>query len=172
MISKLSCPGFATAMPSAMVGEIVIAIGSRRERERIRRRVRRLDADDPQRAPLLGRLLLRRGGDAGDEPSAADRDDEGLDSRRLLEDLEADRALARDDVRMVVGRHEDRAGALGELGRRGEGLVEDVPAQHHLRAVVAGRRELGQGDADGHEDGRLDAELARGEGDALRVVAG
>ena len=46
------------------------------------------------------------------------------------------------------------------------------PLQHDVGAVLARRLQLGQGDPDGHEDRRGDAELARGERDALGVVAG
>ena len=42
--------------------------------------------------------------------------------------------------------------ALGELGRGPQRLVDGVAAQHDLGAVVAGRLQLGQRDADGHED--------------------
>jgi hypothetical protein len=47
-----------------------------------------------------------------------------------------------------------------------------VAAQHDVCAVVASRLQLGQCYPDGHEDRRLDAQLARRERDALSVVSG
>ena len=52
--------------------------------------------------PAVGRRArLDRGRDAGDEPAAADADDDRVDVGHLVEDLEAERALARDDVGVV-----------------------------------------------------------------------
>ncbi len=56
--------------------------------------------------------------------------------------------------------------------RGGVRLVEGLALQHDLGTVVAGRLQLRQRDAERHEDGRLDAELARRVGDALRVITG
>ena len=57
----------------------------------------------------LGPAGLDRGRHAGAEPAAADRDQHHLDVGQVLEDLEADGALAGDDVAMVVGRDQRQA---------------------------------------------------------------
>ncbi len=72
---------------------------------------------------------------------------------------------------MVEGVDEHGARGAGELGGGTQGLVDGVTPEHDIRPVVLGGLQLGQGNAHGHEDGRLDAELARRVGDALRMVA-
>ena len=66
-------------------------------------RVDRLDADHAR----LGPKGLHVGGDAGDQAAAADGDEHGADRLvALTQDLHADRALAGDHVRVVVGMDE------------------------------------------------------------------
>ena len=77
-----------------------------------------LDADHLH----VGPQELDVGGDAGREAAAAHGDEDGFDRLGvLLQDLHPHRALAGDDVRVVVGRHigEAALGAelLGVLGR-------------------------------------------------------
>ena len=62
----------------------------------------------------VGTQRLDRGGDAGEQPAAAGRHDDGPDVGALLEDLQADGALPGDDVGVVEGVDQHRAG----LGRR------------------------------------------------------
>ena len=90
----------------------------------------RLDRDDPRLRPER----LDRNCDAGDEASAAHRHDDRVEVGHLLEELETDRALAGDDVGIVVGRDRDTAGRalelVGErdrLARRHRGPVESRP---------------------------------------------
>jgi hypothetical protein len=79
-----------------------------------------LHADDCDvRAPLLEREEIPRS-----EPAATDGDDEGLRLRRLLRELEADRALPRDDALVLERVHERRSGRLDVGGRGGDRLVE------------------------------------------------
>ena len=59
---------------------------------------------------ISGRTRLTYDGDAGDEPAAADGDEDRVDRRlALAQDLHADRALPGDHVRIVVGVDERRA---------------------------------------------------------------
>ena len=58
-----------------------------------------------------GRQRLHRDRDAADQPAAADRNDDRIDRRKILEQLEADRARAGDDVRVRVRRNEEAASA-------------------------------------------------------------
>ena len=126
----------------------------------------RLGADDLQVRPQA--LGVDR--DARDEAAAADGDDQRVQERRLLEELDGDGALARDDVG-VVGRVHEAAADLGALGRRGLG-ARGVRrrAQRDTRAVARdggplhGRRRVG------HDDVGVAPQELRGEGDGLGVV--
>ncbi len=142
------------------------------ERDRVGRRIGGLHPDDAHGSSELGRLLFDRAGDSRDEPSAADRNEDGVDIRLLLQDLETERALTHYYVAVVEGVDEDGARLLRELGRCAQRLIDDVAAQLDVGAILLGGRELRQGDAHRHEDGRADAQLARCEGHALGVVAG
>ena len=101
--ASVRSPGRLTAMPSA----IVSAVSRRhrragRQRRRERRAGRDLDADHLD----LGPRGLHGDRDAGREPAAADRDDDPGEVRHVLEQLQAERALAGDDVRVVERVHE------------------------------------------------------------------
>ena len=70
-------------------------------------------ADGPER--------LHGGRDAAGQPAATDRDEDDREVRQVLDDLEADRALAGDDP-VVVERRDDRQArarprALGDASR-------------------------------------------------------
>src|SRR5690606_28474938 len=79
----------------------------RRERRREGRRVLGLDADDAHRAALFCRTGLDGARDARDETPAADAHDDRVDLGEVVVDLEADRALADDDVAVIEGRDVD-----------------------------------------------------------------
>lgn len=111
------------------------------QRGRVRGGARRLHADDPH----VGAQRLDRDGDARREPAPADADDDGAYLGALFEDLQADGALARDDVRVVEGVDEDRPGPFRVLLGGGERLVDDLAVQPDLGPVLAGRRDLGEG---------------------------
>ena len=125
MWARVSSDGDLTAMPSAMV-----ATRSRRheparvERGAHRRRARGLDADDAD----AGRVPAERGGDARDEPAAADGDDHDLGLGRLLGELEADGALPGDDQRVVERRARTRAPCSSAYAVRGGERVVDRAA--------------------------------------------
>ena len=128
-----------------------------------------LDADHLD----VGPEELDEGGDAGREPAPAHGHEDRLDGLGvLLKDLHPHRALAGDDVRVVVGRHVGEA-ALGakRLGMAG-GLVEGVADDHGFAAARPHARDLDAGRRARHDDDRRDAEPLAREGDALRVVAG
>jgi hypothetical protein len=90
----------------------------------------------------------------------------------LAQDLHPDRALARDDVRVVIGVHEHGARRLLQLERVRVRVAVGVPAQHHFRAARLDRPDLDVRRRDGHHDGGVAAELLRGERYPLRMVAG
>ena len=64
---------------------------------------------------------LHRGGDAAEQAAAADADQHRAHVRHLLEDLQPDGALPGDDVDVVEGVHEHRAGLGRELAARRRG---------------------------------------------------
>ena len=102
---------------------------------------------------------------------AAEADEQGVELADVLDQLEGGRALARDDVGMVVGRH-DREAVLGGEGGGQLLAVDGVPVVgDDLGAVAAGRRDLRRGRVERHHDGRRDAQPAGRERDRLRVVA-
>ncbi len=71
----------------------------------------RLDADDPD----LGPQVFHIGGNAGDQATPAHGDEDGIEPPRMLaQDLHGHGALAGDDVRVVIGRHEGVALLLGQ----------------------------------------------------------
>ena len=128
-----------------------------------------LDADHLH----VGPQELDVGGDAGREAAAADGHEDGLDGLRvLLQDLHPHRALAGDDVRVVVGRHIGEAAVRAEdlcMARR---LVETVAVDHGVAAARPHARHLDARGRARHHDGGDDAEPLAREGDALGVVAG
>src|SRR5690606_10021748 len=127
-----------------------------------------LDADDG----AIGPVGADPGGGPGEQPAAADGDEDGADVGPVLEDLDRDGALARDDVGVVEGRDHGEA-ALG-----GDGLGAGLPLggggalEHDLGAQAAGALDLDVRGGDGHDDDGGDLEEPRGEGDGLCVVAG
>ncbi len=119
----------------------------------------------------MRRGLGERRGEPGDEPAAAERGDDGPDVGHLLEDLERDGRLARDDVGVVERVDEHGARAVGLGARGGERLVHVGADEPDLGAVLARRRDLGERGVDRHVHDGPDAEQSRGERDALGVVA-
>jgi hypothetical protein len=114
-----------------------------------------------------------RHGDPGGQAPAAHRHEHRLDRPGVLaQDLEADRALARDHVEVVVGVDEGEALRRLEVARVRVGLVEGVPVQHGLGAPRAHRLDLDRGGGARHDHDRRDAEPLGGERHPLGVVAG
>lgn len=161
-------PGRPTLIPSAIVDGRSTATGrTRGQRGRVGRGARRLDADDPHvGADRLDRDRYPRG-----QAAAADAHDDRAHLGALLQDLQPQRALARDDVGVVEGVDEDGAGPLRVLLGRRQRLVDHLAVQPYLGAVLPGGRDLGQRGPDRHEDGGADAQQGRGEGHSLGVVA-
>ena len=129
----------------------------------------RLDADDLH----VGPQGLDVAGDARDEPAAADGDEHGRQvALALAQDLLADRALAGNHQRVVEGMDRDGAALAAAVVAAHLGVRVAVAVQHHLGAQAAHRLDLDLRRGLRHHDHGADAELARREGDALRVVAG
>ena len=126
-----------------------------------------LDADDPRARDDR----LQREPDAADQPAAAHRHQHGVEVGHLLGQLEADRALAGDDTRVVEGMDEDQP-ALGlDLHGAGIGLVVVLSVQDDLGAVPPRPRDLAQRCPGRHGDDRGDAEAGRVKGHGEAMVA-
>ena len=144
---------------------------TRRHRRRHARGARGLHADHPD-AGVRG---AQPGRDARGQPTAADRhhDDVGRPAQ-LLDDLNADRALARDRAEVVERGHDRGAGVLGVLrGGRG-GVVVRVALDDQLHPLAAERADplaLLPGRGGGHVHPAAHAEAAARVRHALAVVA-
>ena len=128
----------------------------------------RLDADNID----FRRDRLGRGGDAGNEPAAADGNDDRVESRDVVQDFESRGSLPGDNFLVVIGMDENQP--VARRAFQGEGLdgVDAVAPQFDPRAKRLGAADLGEGGAFGHHDGRRNAEPLGVIGDALRMVAG
>ena len=112
--AKVMSPGRPTAMPSAIV--LIDSSGTGlagRERPGVGGGALGLHADHA----YVGAQRLDRDRDPGQQPAAAGGHQHGAYVGRLLEDLEAERALPGDDVDVVEGVDQHRAGLVGELAR-------------------------------------------------------
>ena len=122
---------------------------------------------------LRGRVGgLDREGDAGGEAAARERHEDGGEVGAVLDELEADGALAGDDAGVVEGRDLGEALPGGEAAGLGAGLVLGAAGDAGLGAEGADRRDLGLGDERRHADDGAQAAGAGGEGEGAAVVAG
>ena len=131
-------------------------------------RARRLYADN-----AAARLQALHGvGETGDQSAAADRHEDHVHIRQLLQNLQTDGTLTGHDVVVIEGVDERQTLLVPQAHRLGVGVVVHAGYQHHVGAVAAGGLDLGDGCALGDTDGGLDAHVAGGKGHALGVVAG
>jgi hypothetical protein len=127
-----------------------------------------LDADDPE----IGPKIAEGDRDPRRQPSAADRNDDRLGCGHLLRELEPDRSLARDNLRILERVDEGRA-ALVDVGNCGSHRVlEPLSLEDQLGPVGAAGLDLRHRRVLRDEDPRLQAGLARRPRDRLAVVAG
>ncbi len=115
---------------------------------------------------------LDSAGDAGDEAAATDRHDHGIHIVERVHDLEADRALAGDDILVVVGVDERGARLLLETHGLVVRIVVGAGDKSHLGAEPARVLDLHDRGTIRHADDALDAHVGRGECDALGMVSG
>ena len=104
------------------------------------------------------------------QPPAPHRQDHGVHPGQVLDDLEAQGALAGDHLGVIKGVNEGIP-----LGHQGLGPLQGLPQvpamEDHFGAVALGGQLLGNGGPLGHDDGGRKAQLGGGEGHALAVVA-
>jgi len=112
---------------------------------------------------------------APDEPAAAARRIECVEREvpgaRRARELERERALPRDDVRMIERRHDRSAAALGDSGRDGLTVLALAVVEHDFRAVLARSLDFDFRRVCRHHDRRGHFEPARGQCHGLRVVS-
>ena len=133
-----------------------------------RRRELRLDADHPGAGPEPFTAVAI----PADQAAAADRNDHHVHVGNVLEQLEADRSLARDRQRVVERMHERSAGLLDQLREPVEGLGRAGRLEVDLGAVAARGLDLRLARALPHDDQRVEPLRGRTPGERLRVVAG
>jgi hypothetical protein len=153
-------------MPSAIVGAASTRTRSPASSARHGGQSGGLNADDLH----VGPGALDRQRDAADEAAAPDGNDERLDLRHLLEDLEPERGLARHHARIVERVDEDEP-ALGlERARALVGLVVVRAVEDHFGAIAAGVGDLDERRVLGHDDGGGNSEPRGVEGDGQTMV--
>ena len=134
--------------------------------ERIR--ARRLDAVDPDPRPRLA----QGDGDPADQAATAHGDHDDVDLGQVLEQLEAARPVAQQDLRVVVGMDEDEAAFLAQPLEVLERLADVRAVQDDLGAVLAARVHLRLDRGERHDDRHRHARLAAGPRVGLSGVAG
>ena len=159
---RVSSPGSFTAMPSRRDHRTV-----RDALAGVRRAAGDLNADDFD----LRVVALQRDGSADGEPAAAEGHDDPPDVRDIGDDLDADRRLAGDHGKIVVGMAERHARLRRTGACRRDGLGERRAAGDHGCAVRAACLHLRQRCAGGDEDLARHAAVAGGEREGLGVVA-
>ncbi len=116
--------------------------------------------------------VLHVGSNASDQATATHRHEDRVQLAWVLaQDFHGHGALPGDGVRIVVGVHVDEALFIDQFQRIGQRLGERVAMQHHLAAPRTHAFDLDLRGGLGHHDSGLDAHLARGQGQALGVVA-
>jgi len=126
------------------------------------------DADNAD----FGIGFLQSAGDAADETTSPDGDDDGLDVGYLLEELKADSALTADHFGVVEGMNEGAAFFYAASQGFVAGLVVAGSVENDLCSVgpCGGYLDLRSGK--GHDDLGADAALRGVEGYALGMIAG
>ena len=138
------------------------------ERHEHGRHRRRLDADN---LDIRAHGLYRRG-DTADQSAASDGDDDLFHIRHLLQDLQTDGSLSRNDIRIIEGMRKGIALFSGKALCFPGGIVIDSRNQNHLGAVAPCCFHFQNRSPLRHADDRLDPEAGSGQRDALGMVAG
>ncbi len=127
-----------------------------------------LDTDDRGLGPLLFYISC----DTGNQAAATHRNEDRVDRLGVLaQDFDADRALARDHIEIVVGVNVDEALFFGLAPSQLVRFVVAVAVQNDLCTECLHGLDLDRGCRHRHHDARADAALPRGERDPLGVIA-
>ena len=114
---------------------------------------------------------LGGGRHARHDPPAADGHHDRLQLGKVRQQLQADRALAGNDQRIVIGMHEGQPLARRHVAGIDGGSVDALPMDQYPGAEACGSLDLGEGCALGHHDGRGNAKALSMMGHALGVIA-
>lgn len=90
----------------------------------------------------------------------------------VFQDFQSDRALAGDDINIVVRTDQDQPAFLCECFRPRPRFAESVPREHHFRAKRFGIPDFHERCGLGHDDDRRHAQPPGVVSDRLRVIAG
>ena len=132
------------------------------------RRIRRIDADDPD--PRIE--VLEEGCDAGDQAAATDRHEHGIEvAAGLARDLHADGPLPGDHIRVVERVNEDEVAVTGKTERMIAGSIVIITVQQHFATEIDDRLHLDARRGHRHHDDRRDAAPTCRKRDPLGVVA-
>ena len=107
-----------------------------------------------------------------DQPSPTDADDDDIHVGQVVEDLETDRPVTRDDVRVVERVGEHQATLLAELLDSGECLADMRAVEDDLRTVAATGFDLRRDGLLRHDDNGMHPNARAGPRVGLRRVAG
>ena len=110
-------------------------------------------------------------GDAGDQPAAADRNNNGIESGKLIHEFQTDGPLSGNDSLIVEGVQEGIPLFVAELQRASIGVVIDARNEADLGTVTFGGLDFGNGSAIGQTDDGLDSVFLRSKGDTLCMVS-
>ena len=107
----------------------------------------------------------------GDQATAANGHDDRIHIGQLVENFQADGALARDDQLVIVRVDEGHTGLLLEFDRAVMGVVVGALDKLDLSAQALGAFHFHNGGAVGHADHAFNAHAGGGQRHALRMVA-
>ena len=114
---------------------------------------------------------MRRDRTTGDQTAATDRNNQRVELWRGFEHFERERALPRDDVRIIVRMHEHELMFRRQRARMLRSFRQGVAEEHHLGAVALGVAHLHEWRVGGHNNRRGNAKPPGVIRHALRVVA-
>ena len=107
---------------------------------------------------------------AGNQPAAANRHNQGVQVRHLVQHFQRHRALACHHVGVVIRMHEGQLLLLGQVQGVGAGFVERIAMKHNFCAKSARALHLHAGREARHDNHRPQTEPLCMVGHALRVV--
>ena len=122
---------------------------------------------------LLAELLLLRAdssGQTGQQTAAANTHNHGVNVRNLLQNLQTDSALTGNNIFIVEGVHEHRAGLFGVALRLRQSLIHGHTVQFNLSTVITGCSNLRQCRTQRHVNTSLNAQTVSRQSHTLSVV--
>jgi hypothetical protein len=109
--------------------------------------------------------------DTRDKAAPAHRDDDVIEFRQVLDDLEAHGTLASDHVGIVEGGDNGQAPLFRQLIGSLVRIVVGLPVSDHLSAVAPTGLGLGVRSGGRHDDNGRDVQPSRRHRDSLRMIA-